>query len=516
VSSSTKADSCDVLIVGAGPTGLTLALLLARRGVTVIVAERATEPYALPRAAHIDHQILRVFQELGIADAIVATCRHSPRYDFVTADGQVLLRLDGADRIAAGGWHSANMIHQPSIERLLREAVAAQPNIELRAGWRLTGLGGGCDAPAAEFATEQGAQLVRPRFLVGADGARSTVRDLAGIGIDDLDFDESWLIVDTIVNDVSRLPEVNLQICDPARPTTCVLMGEGRHRWEFMVKPGETPDDLLDDAMIGRLLEPWDVAGAVEIERKAVYRFSARIAEQWQRGAIFLAGDAAHQMPPFAGQGLCSGIRDAANLAWKIAAVVKGEAAAPILETYQPEREPNVRAIVGLAMMMGRTVCITDPDAAAARDAQMLAARAANPQSAGAAAFPDILTGLIHAGTPGAGSYFPQPKAGPRRLDDLLGPGPWVVARETPPSSSAVPCYSLDDIEPFGAEVRHWLDDHGAEAVLVRADRYVFGSGPADELTARYLADLRGHPAARSGQGRDPAISDRGIASVSR
>jgi len=483
-----NAEDCDVLIVGAGPTGLTLALLLAQRDIKVIVAERAPEPYPLPRAAHIDHQILRVFQELGIADEIVATCRHSARYDFLTADGQVLLRLDGADRIAAGGWQSANMIHQPSIERALRRAVAAAPNIELREGWRLTDLGEDADAT---FETPGGVRSVAARFLVGADGARSTVRDLLKIGIDDLGFEEDWLIVDTIVRDASRLPDINLQICDPARPTTCVLMGEGRHRWEFMLKPGETAEELLGDGMIERLLDPWDVRGAIEIERKAVYRFAARIAETWKKGRLFLAGDAAHQMPPFAGQGLCSGVRDAANLAWKLAAVLHGDAGAHILETYQPEREPNVRAIVGLAMMMGRMVCITDPDAAATRNAQMLAARAANPEPAGASAFPDIMTGLIAHGTAGAGNYFPQPVAGAHRLDDLLGGGPWIITREASIELDGIKVASLGATGAFAQGLGQWLDAHGARAVLVRPDRYVFGSGSPQELAERYRILLR-------------------------
>lgn len=483
-----EAEECDVLIVGAGPTGLTLALLLAQRGVQVIVAERAAEPYALPRAAHIDHQVLRVFQELGIADAIVATCRHSARYDFLTADGQVLLRLDGADRIAAGGWPSANMIHQPSIERLLREAAASQPNIALRPGWRLAALADDAGAPHATFDTPDDPYSIGARFLVGADGARSTVRDLAGIGIDDLGFEEDWLIVDTIVHDASRLPEINLQICDPARPTTCVLMGEGRHRWEFMLKPGESAEQLLDDRAVERLLEPWDVAGAVAIERKAVYRFAARIAAQWQKGAIFLAGDAAHQMPPFAGQGLCSGIRDAANLAWKIAAVLYSDAGAHILETYQPEREPNVRAIVGVAMMMGRMVCITDPAAAAARDAQMLAAQR---EASGPPPYPDIAAGLIAGGTAGAGGYFPQPAAGAARLDDLLGPGPWIIGRDIPPIDGIrTASLASGALDPFAAALARWLDDHAVEAVLVRPDRYIFGGGGAHDLASAYASAL--------------------------
>ncbi len=482
---------CDVLIVGAGPTGLTLALLLARRGVKVVVAEREREPYPLPRAAHIDHQVVRVFQELGLADEIIATCRHSARYDFLTASGEVLLRLDGSDRIGPGGWPAANMIHQPSIEHALRRAVAAEAGIALHPGWRLTALDGIATRPCGHFDTGNGARTISAHYIVGADGARSTMRDLLGIAVDDLGFDETWLVVDTIVQDASRLPSINLQICDPARPTTCVLMGEGRHRWEFMVKPGEATEALLTDDRIARLLDPWDVDGAVELERKAAYRFAARIAARWQQERALLAGDAAHQMPPFAGQGLCSGIRDAANLAWKLAAILRDDANPEILASYQPEREPNVRAIIGLAMMMGRTVCITDPQAAAARDARMLAARAACAMPDNAVPFPDITTGLIADGTPAAGDYFPQPVAQGIRLDDQLGPGPWLI-RRGPGEDVPFPFRQLDihSSTPCSADLTAWLDAHDAEAVLVRPDRYVFGTGKASELAERFVQAL--------------------------
>ncbi|MEN9719023.1 MAG: hypothetical protein RIQ99_1901, partial [Pseudomonadota bacterium] len=312
---------CDVLIAGGGPTGVTLALLLARRGVSVIVAEKEADIYPLPRAAHLDHETMRILQEAGVADRVMASSRSTARYDFLNAAGDVLLRFEGNDRTAAGGWPSSNMIHQPSVEAALRAELVNQPAARLQPCWDVQNFVDDGTGVTAHIVTPDGERTLRARYLVGADGARSPVREACGIAFEDLGFEEPWLVVDTIVHDSARLPTANLQICNPERPTTCVLMGEGRHRWEFMIKPGEDPERLSSDASIEELLAPWDVKGAVELERKAVYTFRARIAEQWRKGRIMLAGDAAHQTPPFAGQGMCSGLRDASNLGWKLAAI---------------------------------------------------------------------------------------------------------------------------------------------------------------------------------------------------
>lgn len=502
------ADMCDVLVVGAGPTGSVLALILARRGLRVVIVDREADIYALPRAAHVDHEAMRIFQAVGVAGPIAASSRQAPRYDFLNKAGEVLLRFDGSDAIGPGGWPAANMIHQPSIERALRDALNAAPTAGLRTGWTLTGLAQTADDVVATFDTAEGAQQVAARFVVGADGARSPVRELSGLGLDDLQFDEPWLVIDTIVHDPSRLPTVNLQICDPARPTTCVLMGSGRHRWEFMLKPGETPEQATDDAFVAELLKPWEVDGAVSIERKAVYRFGAKVATDWRRGRVLLAGDAAHLMPPFAGQGLCSGLRDAANLGWKLAAVlIDGVAPDRLLATYQPEREPHVRAIIGLALMMGRTVCLLDMDAAAARDVQMIAARAAG--GARPAGWPPFAAGCIMVGSPAAGSYFPQVPsdvAGAGLLDDMLGEEAWLIARNAAPPHPAYRTVMLDDgvIASFRAGLTRWLDEVGAAAVLVRPDRYVFGTGEPDILSTAFLRFVSsGSAAATSPAPRD-------------
>lgn len=482
---------CDVLIVGGGPTGVTLALIAARHGASVIVCEREAEIYPLPRAAHVDHEVMRIFQSVGAADAIAATSRTTTHYDFLTASGEILLRFEGSDRVGPGGWPSANMIHQPSVERVLRGELERTPQAELRSEWRFTALHQEAGGVSATFETPNGQRTLRSRWLVGADGTRSPVRAAAGIELDDLQFDEPWLVIDTIVHDFDRLPPVNLQICDPARPTTCVLMGEGRHRWEFMMLPGETAEQIMDDAFVAALLKPWNVDGAVSLERKAVYRFNARVAKDWRKGQVLLAGDAAHQTPPFAGQGMCAGIRDAANLGWKLGMIAQDAADDALLDSYQVEREPHVRATIALAVMMGQTVCITDPVAAEARNQQMRAARAAGQSPDGAVEFPPLATGCMLGGTAGAGSYFPQFMAAEgERIDDALGEQAWLIGTIMPgiAAPAGISLVSLDaaPLAPWRKAAAQWLTERGAEAVLVRPDRYVFGTGDAASLLSAW------------------------------
>lgn len=473
---------CDVLIVGGGPTGVTLATLLAKRGVSVIVAEKEAEIYPLPRAAHIDHEGMRILQEAGAAEAVMATSRRADRYEFRNANGRVLLCFEGAGRFGPGGWPIANMIHQPSVEAALRAALATHSRADLRSGWEMLSFAGEADSVTARFATPMGEQWVRARWLVGADGARSPVRKACGITFEDLGFEEPWLVVDALVDDASRLPTANLQICDPARPTTCVLMGEGRHRWEFMILPGETPEQVSSDAAVQRMLAPWKVDGAVRIERKAVYTFRARIAEQWRKGRVLLAGDAAHQTPPFAGQGMCSGLRDAANLAWKLAAVTKGEADHALLDTYQPERAPHLRATIEMAIMMGRMVCTTNRLGAAFRDMKFALARRLGKLPDGPPAYPPLGAGAILAGSQAAGCYFPQLVAGDgSRLDDVLGPEAWLIRRDD---------LGNDQLAPFAGGLREWLGGHAVEAALVRPDRYIYGTGLSEVLKSRWQSTL--------------------------
>ncbi len=492
----------DVILVGAGPTGAVLAILLGQSGLRVLLTDRAPQIYPLPRAAHIDHETVRIFQQAGVADAIMATSRPAEQYDFLTADRQVLMRF--LSHGSPSGWPASNMIHQPSVEAALRQRIADLANVDLRVSWELLDFHDAGAGVEARFRTVDGEQRVAARYLVGCDGAASLVRAHCGIGLEDLQFDEPWLVIDTMVQDPARLPNINLQICDPARPTTCVMMGAGRHRWEFMLKPDESPEVALGDGFIATLLAPWKVDGAVTLERKAVYRFHALVADAWRRGPVFLAGDAAHQMPPFAGQGLCSGVRDAANLAWKLAAVLRGEAGEGLLDTYETERRPHVKAIIDLALMMGRTVCILDPDAAAQRDAALLAQRSAAPPDVPGQgmAFPPVAGPCVLTGSPAAGEPFVQPWSGTRRWDDVAGDGAWLITADAVSSDevsndavSAGPglrVLPLDDGIPgdFAQPLQAWLARRGARAVLVRPDRYVFGTGAPEALIAAWRRAL--------------------------
>jgi 3-(3-hydroxy-phenyl)propionate hydroxylase len=486
---------CDVLVVGLGPVGSVLAALLAERGVRVIALDKDAAAYPLPRAVHFDHEIMRIFQQLGLAEQMRGCARDLPDYEFRAADGRVLMKLR-PPRETPSGWGGGYMFHQPSLEDVLRARLEALPDAEIRLGQRLDALVQDADGVTATVTAPTGVAAIRARYLVGCDGASSPVREAVGGGLFDYQFDEPWLVVDVKVPTGCCVPDINIQLCDPARPTTCVLSGPGRHRWEFMLLPGETTKAMMDDAVVHRLIGPWD-CGPVQIERKAVYRFHGLVANRWRDGRIMIAGDAAHQTPPFAGQGMCSGIRDAANLAWKLGAVLRGAASTALLDSYQAEREPHVRSAIELAIGMGRVVCTLDRDAAAQRDAAMLAA-----QASGAPALPPsqpspFASGCVMAGSAGAGELFPQPTAGEEserlRMDDRLGDEACLIARAYAGGAVAgVRLLDVDakDLAPFRPAVLAWLDQHGAEAVLVRPDRYVFGSGAPRVLLEGWEASL--------------------------
>jgi 3-(3-hydroxy-phenyl)propionate hydroxylase len=490
---------CDLLVVGLGPVGAALAALLVQQDLSVIAVDKDVDVYPMPRAAHFDHEIMRLFQQLGVADEVLRHARVPPAYEFRNAAGEVLMRFELDHGPSPSGWPASFMFHQPGLENALRARVDAAPNADVRLGHRFVGLAQDAESVTAQVENADGERrTIRARYVIGCDGASSAVRGACGVALDDYQFDEPWLVVDVHVGADARLPTGNLQICDPAGPTTCVLMGPGRHRWEFMLRPDQTASDVLDDDYVRERLRPWGCADDVTIERKAVYRFHALVAKAWRQGRVLLAGDAAHQTPPFAGQGMCSGLRDAANLAWKLAAILRLGASEALLDTYQTEREPHTRALIERAIGMGRVVCTADPAQAAARDAALLADRRAGRQPP-LPPPPDLGLGCLMTGAPGAGQLFPQPWAvadgQTLRLDDALGPGPWLISRLKPPVGpwpGPMLRIGLDDprLAPFHARIGAWLDKRGADTVLVRPDRYVFGAGSADQLEHAFAGHM--------------------------
>jgi len=467
----------DVLVVGLGPVGDVLAGLLRLHGLSVIAVEKNVAPFPLPRAAVFDHEIMRVFQALGVAEEIAAVSRVSDSYQFVTAGGDILLdfQLDPAHPVSA--WAESYAFHQPAVEAILRNRLV-ELGADIRLGVSVTDLAQ--DEHGVTAALSDGTS-VRAKYLAGCDGAASRVREAVGAKLFDYGFDEPWLVLDTVLK-TGTMPLRMQQICDSRRPVTYMAMAAPRFRWEFMLKPGEDPAEMLGDAKIADLLAPWGCLNRVSIERKAVYRFHALVAAQWRVGRVLLAGDAAHQMPPFAGQGMCAGIRDAANLAWKLKLAVAG--GIDLLDHYQTERAPHVREIIEMAVAMGRVVCVLDEQAAAARDAGMLARKAAGEKDI-SISYPPLKAGFLHP-SPQAGVQFPQFLANGARLDDALGLE--AVLLSAAPQSAGLAEMGLDDprLAPFSAALKNWLHEHGAEAVLIRPDRYIFGTGTAASLRAAW------------------------------
>lgn len=484
-----KREETEVLIVGLGPVGAVLGVYLGRMGVSAIAIERDKGVYPLPRAAHLDHETMRLLHLAGGAEAVAAASQPLSAYEFRNAAGELLMGFTPGSSLAPTGWPYSSMFHQPTLEHALRARLAQMPSVSARLGHALNGYEIAGEGVVARIEGEEGPYEVAARFIVGCDGGNSLVRRTAGIALDDMGFDEPWLVIDTVLkNGVTRLTTVGMQHCDPKRPVTSMPMAPGRHRWEFMLLDGETPETVTTDEAIAAMLAPYADAAALDIERRAVYRFHALVAEKWRQGPVILAGDAAHQMPPFMGQGLCSGTRDAANLAWKIEAVLRGHAGECLLDSYQIEREPHVRMITEMAVSMGKVVCTQNAEEARARDEGMLS----QPEAArvnGMLTLEGIKSGILA----GGGIIFPDPGHGPQRLDDAAGYAALLLTRDDCEAARAfaaaggftVLCHELPDPNGYLAKL---LGD--APAVLVRPDRYVFGIGDPAALSAAWAAYL--------------------------
>jgi 3-(3-hydroxy-phenyl)propionate hydroxylase len=311
-----------VLLAGFGPTGAVLAGLLGRAGRPVRVVEPEPEVYRLPRAVHCDAEVMRIFQTLGVARALLPHTRIVESCLFWSATREVLVEASLAHDRDRQGWTSDYMFHQPSLEAILRQAARAHATVEIDLGARVVDVEQDGDGVLARLQGPRGDEQVRARFVVGCDGAASSVRRRAGMALEDLGFDEPWVVVD--LRGARGLPDRCIQLCDPARPTTLVPCAHDFYRFEFMLRPGETDEEMARPERLRELLAPWLDPASVELVRAAVYRFHAVVARDWLRGRVAIAGDAAHQTPPFLGQGLCAGIGDAATVAWMLDLGVRG------------------------------------------------------------------------------------------------------------------------------------------------------------------------------------------------
>jgi 3-(3-hydroxy-phenyl)propionate hydroxylase len=485
----------DVAIVGMGPVGCIAAGLLAHRGIDVLILDKEQDVFALPRAAHIDHTGLRVLQQVGLLEPLIEEMIPNKSLDLVDAEHELLVRVPG-DQETISGLPASMYFYQPTFDRLLSSAVSAMPSVTARRGWEMVSLEARESDVALECKVLPGVhERARARWVIGCDGATSTVRDLLGITVTSLGFDEKWLVVDLRkTGEPSLAVDRAVQVCDPARPHVTNPIPGNRQRFEFRLFEDDDPPVLAARPSLRRLVRRWYPEGNFAVERSAVYHFHGLISTAWRSGRVFLAGDAAHQMPPFLGQGMCSGIRDAANLAWKIDFVLRGIAPATILDTYEAERSPHVRSIIERAIEFGRFVATTDPKTARARNVRIRAGAAEMDSTVSLGFRLPVLTkgGLVG---PGGGSQFPQvTDASGRRLDDRDAGRLQLFVRDTAQIDSAaawcrdsdcVSVAALDQLDGFRPGVEAWLDAQQSDFVVVRPDRYVMAAGDKlNELSA--------------------------------
>lgn len=491
----------DVIISGCGPTGGTLANLLAAQGLKVCVIEKYKEVYPTPRAIVLDWEAMRILQFCGVAHTLAPTTRPHPGTDFLGLDGQLIKLFDPAPPPYALGWPSTVTFVQPELEKMLRHALQRRENVTFLGGYlvqRFEDRGGYVDVSLASGDNADNALTVRGRFLIGCDGANSIVRESLGLGLNDLEFDEWWVVVDALQRCDTDLPAKTTQYCWPSRPATYVVAPGNLRRWELKLLPGESPEKFKDEEALKAILEPYVDISCFDIWRHATYRFAARTGKTWASNRVFLAGDSVHQTPPFLAQGLCAGMRDAANLAWKLAWVIRNGWNQALLDSYQAERQPHVESIVQSAKEFGLIIGELDEGRAKVRDNLLRTELLSGRMTTTRQAFVPPLTGGLVGSWPMAGTLMVQPKvrAGGKvtLMDDLLPaaflfvtwgkkPQSWLDGLEgtwgqiqgervalghSMEPDAGYTCLELED-----SIFDDWSENHQVEAVIVRPDRHV-------------------------------------------
>lgn len=545
----------DVAVVGLGPTGLTLAHLLGRRGLNVLVLEREPEFYGTARAVYTDDEALRVFQTAGVADDIHLDMNVDSVVQWVRADGSVLAQFRTFDRPL--GWPVTNFLYQPYLETRLEELLDRYPHVEVRRGRELVdysqdahgvslvhaGSSGSDYGRRESVVDHDGIEVARASYLIGADGGRSMVRLNLGIDMSGKSFPERWLVVDLAAKEgidaFRHLPYFDF-ICDPDRPTVSCPQPGGHHRFEFALTDADDASEFEADETVRQLVGRYVDVEEVIVDRRLVYTFNAVTADRWRDGRVLLAGDAAHMTPQFVGQGMNSGVRDADNLSWKLEAVLRHGADPRILDTYETERKPHVQAMIDFSVFNKSVVSVKHPAKARARDLAMKAAMHTPGlggwvRSAGMKPKPRFKRGAF-LGLPRRlrgveGTLAPQPvvrryDGRPVRLDDALGTS-WAViglgidprdelgahmdvwqqlgatfatvfGTGTRPQGSVGDGRrraGLVDLEDTTGELSRWLRRHGlrnGQLLVLRPDKFVFGASADASILTRALVEQLG------------------------
>jgi 3-(3-hydroxy-phenyl)propionate hydroxylase len=463
----------DVIIIGYGPTGAVLAHLLGLNGVRVLVLERDPVPYPLPRAIVFDDEAMRVFQWIGIADRLEPLTAPHPGMRFVDRDGKLLMDWPRSQDVSLQGWRPNYRFFQPDLERLLREEMACRPTVTVRTRCEAFLLRDDGDSMHLRYENMARGQVhrVRAQYVVGCDGARSLARRFLESPMEDHGFHERWLVVDMkLKRDMPELGDHSVQHCDPEQPMTYVRGPFSRRRWEMAVPEGTDATKVASPPEVWKRLSRWITPDDAEIERTAVYTFHSLVATRWRDRRLFIAGDAAHQTPPFMGQGMCTGIRDAANLGWKLALACRGNASEALLESYQSERHPHATEYIRTAVRLGGLINTAGTEAAL---------RAAIPNAEGGVLMqsiqPPLGPGLGEG--PHRGRLFGQPElADGRRMDSSIGHA-FVLVCDHELAAGLTVSEEIALVTTANApDVALHLARFQSRAVLLRPDRFILGT----------------------------------------
>lgn len=463
----------DIILVGFGPTAATLANLLAPLGWNIKIFDQNTQIYQLPRAVFFDDEVMRIFQKIGLSDEILKYTLKVRGMDLINQDGLTLASYEAPTNISPLGWHAGYMFHQPTLESQLREKLSHYSNIDIHLGQRVVAVSQDHGSTTVMVEGLDRRETHSAKFLVGCCGARSITRDAMNVNIHDYGADQSWIVIDVKLNEDIDLPSKTIQYCDPKRPATYIPTPGLTRRFELMLMENESAQDIAKPEKISELLSKWLLPHQYRTIRSAVYEFHALVAETWRNKNLLLAGDAAHQMPPFLGQGMCSGVKDAANLAWKLDFVLRGFATENLLSTYESERKPYVEKVIESDLWLSNMIQTTNPAFAKQRDQHL----SNLPPSERKLNAPIIkLGGTLFERANCCGLPAPQPSLGTDlKHDDLLG-GNLTLIGKTFISDEIQKLIDIDLIklvEDPCEQIQDWLDSNNAKAVLIRPDRYV-------------------------------------------
>jgi len=473
--------NADVVVIGCGPTGATLANLLALSGVSVLVLEKEPNVYDLPRAVHFDDETMRVFQTVGIAKQLENKIRVNPGMRFVDANDQLILDWPRPGGVGKHGWHTSYRLHQPDLEKLLREALSQYSCCVLKLGNRVVELQQVDNHVYVVYEDcESGDRYsVNAKYVIGCDGANSFVRQHMSSSMEDLGFNQRWLVVDVLLKrEKPELGDHTIQYCDPEQPMTYCRNPGNRRRWEMALSDDIKDKEALDSTRIWSLLSRWVSATDATLERKAIYTFRSALARCWYNNRFLIAGDAAHLTPPFMGQGMCTGIRDAANLAWKITTVLKQPNVHTLLTSYQIERSPHARKYIDKAMALGKLMKSIDRQAQVESHEESVSGKMNSIEPAlgdsTASRFGFELNDELALYT---GQLFSQPMlANGQLLDDVCGYRTTLLVLDSAIGLSAISKHLVYFSGEDHPQVAHALTELNIIAVLIRPDKYIVAS----------------------------------------